>query len=36
MLLIGFKYGAGHPLVVPIGSVFKIGQPSLKFLPEPT
>ena len=33
--VVGSKYGAGHPLVVPLDNVFKVGQPSLKFLPEP-
>ena len=33
--VVGSKYGAGHPLVVPLDSVVEVGQPSLKFLPEP-
>ena len=30
----GSKYETGHPLDVPLDHVFKVGQPSLKFLPE--
>ena len=33
--VVGSKYGAGHPLVVPLDSVVKVGKLSLKFLPEP-
>ena len=33
--VVGSKYGAGHPLVVPLDSVVEVGKPSLKFLPEP-
>ena len=33
--VVGSKYRAGHPLVVPLDSVVEVGKPSLEFLPEP-
>ena len=33
--VVGSKYGADNPLVVPLDSVVEVGKPSLEFLPGP-